>query len=241
MTLITGVTGILAQDESCGLRIDLKRDDNDAAIVGAAATAVNTETKKIYRSVLQKGVLFFANLKEGEYQITVTKIGYKKSAYSYVVTCVQMENDTITTSVPMWQGSSKQTVSVNEEYQTSEPDETFNPNQKIYTDSNTPTGGEAGTSNSSKTISGGVVNGKATNLVKPAYPAAARAVQASGAVNVQVTIDEQGNVISANAVSGHPLLRSAAVKAAQSSKFSPTRLAGQLVKVTGIIVYNFVP
>ncbi len=92
-----------------------------------------------------------------------------------------------------------------------------------------------------KTISGGVVNGKATNLVKPPYPAAARAVRASGAVNVQVTIDESGNVISASAVSGHPLLRSAAVQAARSSKFSPTMLSGQAVKVTGVIVYNFVP
>jgi protein TonB len=92
-----------------------------------------------------------------------------------------------------------------------------------------------------KTISGGVVNGKATNLVKPPYPAAARAVRAAGAVNVQVTIDENGNVISASAVSGHPLLRAAAVQAARSSKFSPTMLSGQAVKVTGVIVYNFVP
>lgn len=92
-----------------------------------------------------------------------------------------------------------------------------------------------------KTISGGVVNGKAVNLVKPPYPAAARAVQASGAVNVQVTIDERGNVISASAVSGHPLLRASAVQAARASKFSPTQLSGQPVKVTGVIVYNFVP
>ncbi|MFM8440175.1 MAG: energy transducer TonB [Acidobacteriota bacterium] len=92
-----------------------------------------------------------------------------------------------------------------------------------------------------KIISGGVVNGKARNLVKPPYPAAARAVRASGAVNVQVTIDEDGNVISASAVSGHPLLRAAAVSAARQSKFSPTTLSGQAVKVSGIIIYNFVP
>ncbi|MGC2237340.1 MAG: TonB family protein [Pyrinomonadaceae bacterium] len=92
-----------------------------------------------------------------------------------------------------------------------------------------------------KTVSGGVVNSKATNLVKPAYPQAARAVRASGAVNVQVTISENGSVISASAVSGHPLLRQAAEQAARSSKFSPTLLSGQAVKVTGVIVYNFVP
>ena len=85
------------------------------------------------------------------------------------------------------------------------------------------------------------MNGKATNLVKPEYPPAAKAVRASGAVNVQVTIDEQGNVISASAVSGHPLLRAAAEKAARESKFAPTMLSGKAVKVTGVVVYNFVP
>ena len=42
-----------------------------------------------------------------------------------------------------------------------------------------------------KTISKGVVNGSAVSLPKPDYPAAAKAVRAGGAVNVQVTIDEQ--------------------------------------------------
>ena len=92
-----------------------------------------------------------------------------------------------------------------------------------------------------KTISGGVLNGKATSLPKPPYPAAARAVQASGAVTVQVLISESGSVISATAVSGHPLLRSAAVSAARGAHFSPTLLSGQPVKVSGVITYNFNP
>ena len=91
-----------------------------------------------------------------------------------------------------------------------------------------------------KVVSGGVVNGKAVNLVKPPYPPAARAVHASGAVNVQVLIDENGNVISASAVSGHPLLKQAAEQAARASKFAPMQLSGQRVKVTGVIVYNFI-
>lgn len=91
-----------------------------------------------------------------------------------------------------------------------------------------------------KSVSKGVVNGNAVSLPKPAYPAAAKAVNASGTVSVQVTIDENGNVISAKAVSGHPLLQAAAVEAARQAKFRPTLLEGQPVKVTGIIVYNFV-
>ena len=90
-------------------------------------------------------------------------------------------------------------------------------------------------------ISGGVLNGKAISLPQPPYPPAARAVHASGAVNVQVTIDEKGNVTSASAVSGHPLLRAAATAAARQARFAPTKLSGTPVKVTGVIVYNFVP
>jgi len=92
-----------------------------------------------------------------------------------------------------------------------------------------------------KTVSGGVLNGKATSLPKPAYPPAAKAVRASGAVSVQVLIDESGRVVSASAVSGHPLLRAAAEGAARGARFSPTLLSGQPVKVSGVITYNFVP
>lgn len=98
-----------------------------------------------------------------------------------------------------------------------------------------------GSETSPQQISGGVLNGKAISLAKPEYPPAARAVRASGAVNVKVTIDEQGNIISASAVSGHPLLRAAAEEAARNSKFAPTLLQGVPVRITGVIVYNFVP
>ncbi|MEO8073642.1 MAG: hypothetical protein ABI686_10395, partial [Acidobacteriota bacterium] len=43
-----------------------------------------------------------------------------------------------------------------------------------------------------KTISGGVLNGKAIDLPQPKYSAAARMMKASGAVKVQVTVDENG-------------------------------------------------
>jgi len=106
----------------------------------------------------------------------------------------------------------------------------------VIPDSTTMNSGET-----PRKISGGVLNGKASSLPAPAYPAAARAVKASGAVNVQVTINEQGDIVSASAVSGHPLLRQAAEQAARQAKFAPTLLQGVPVRVTGVIVYNFVP
>ncbi|MEO6049930.1 MAG: TonB family protein [Pyrinomonadaceae bacterium] len=85
----------------------------------------------------------------------------------------------------------------------------------------------------------GVINGKASYLPKPVYSAAAKAVRAAGKVDVQVLIDENGKVLSANAVSGHPLLRSAAEQAAQNAKFTATYLSNVPVKVSGVIIYNF--
>jgi len=92
-----------------------------------------------------------------------------------------------------------------------------------------------------KLIKGGVINGRALKLPKPPYPPAARAVRASGAVSIQVLIEEGGEVFSAEAVSGHPLLRAAARAAACDARFSPTSLLGSPVKVSGIITYNFIP
>jgi len=89
-------------------------------------------------------------------------------------------------------------------------------------------------------ISGGVLNGKVISKPVPEYPAIARAARAEGTVTVRVTFDEEGKVISARAAGGHPLLQQAAVKAAYKARFSPVRLSGQPVKVTGVITYTFV-
>lgn len=104
----------------------------------------------------------------------------------------------------------------------------------------TPDGAGSTQGSTRDRISGGVLNGKALELPKPAYPLVARAAHAEGTVVVQVLIDEEGNVIAARAVSGHPLLQAASVAAAREAKFAPTRLAGAPVKVTGVIQYNFV-
>ena len=89
-------------------------------------------------------------------------------------------------------------------------------------------------------VSGGVLNGKAISKPQPAYPPIARAARASGTVTVQIVVGEDGRVISASAVSGHPLLQQSAVAAAREARFSPTLLSGQPVKVSGFITYNFV-
>jgi TonB family protein len=90
-----------------------------------------------------------------------------------------------------------------------------------------------------RSVAGGVLNGKAISLPKPDYPAEAKTVGASGAVAVQVTVDETGNVSEAKAVSGPPTLQQVSVNAALQAKFAPTSLMGEPVKVTGVLIFNF--
>jgi TonB family protein len=252
---VLGAIDAFAQANSCALKLDVLAE-NDAPVKGASATAVDAKTGRVYRSVLKSGFPYFAKLPGGgEYKITVTKAGYKRTRDYYVTMCEFAENGVLSTFIPMVKGSSKQIYAV----QAGAPKEGFvigerndNPAtvkrsvRAILSENMNPAPVEGEpyplprVMPAQKPATGKVLNGSAVSLPKPEYPAAARAVRASGTVSVQVTIDEEGNVISASAVSGHPLLQPSAVKAAQEAKFRPTRLSGTPVKVTGIITYNFV-
>src|SRR5215217_4814163 len=90
-----------------------------------------------------------------------------------------------------------------------------------------------------KPVSGGVLNGTAVYLPAPVYPEAAKRMRTSGVVAVDVVLDENGKVVSASASSGPAILRDAAVQSALKARFSPTKLSGQPVKVSGVINYKF--
>jgi protein TonB len=81
---------------------------------------------------------------------------------------------------------------------------------------------------------------KVMDLPKPAYPIIAKQARIQGPVNVQILIDENGKVISAQAVKGNVMLTKAAEDAARRARFTPTMLGDVPVKVQGVIVYNFV-
>jgi TonB family protein len=81
--------------------------------------------------------------------------------------------------------------------------------------------------------------GHLVSLPQPVYPPAALAVRASGTIIVAILIDQKGNVEKAEIVSGHPLLRAAAVKAALKAKFVPATLSGTPVKARSEIHFRF--
>lgn len=88
-------------------------------------------------------------------------------------------------------------------------------------------------------VSGGVLQNSATKKVQPLYPQVAKAAGVSGAVQVQILVSETGEVIEANAINGHPLLRDVVVEAARQWQFKPTVLGGKAIKVSGILTFNF--
>ncbi len=89
-------------------------------------------------------------------------------------------------------------------------------------------------------VSTGVLMATVISMPAPAYPIIAKQVKAQGPVNVQILVNEQGKVISAQVLSGNPMLIAAAKEAAMRARFTPTLLSGTPVKVQGTIVYNFV-
>jgi TonB family protein len=85
-----------------------------------------------------------------------------------------------------------------------------------------------------------VLASKAISLPQPPYPTIAKQARIQGQVNIQILVDERGTVISAQVVSGNPMLTYVARDAAMRARFTPTLLSGSPVKVQGTIIYNFV-
>lgn len=94
--------------------------------------------------------------------------------------------------------------------------------------------------NQEKIARGGIVNGKASYLPKPGFTEEAKRFCASGKVEVEVLIDEKGDVPSAKAISGDKLLQESAVNAARKAKFRQIA-DGVPVKTRGVVIYNFIP
>ena len=203
--------------------------DETTLLPDAKAVVINIRTKQVFRSSLFGRTPYFRNLDEGTYYLTTSKVGYKQTKQKITVDCQFVNSEYIfCEKVLLRKGNINQIVNESPVASIGDPGGCY------YTPSEIE-------QFSGKSSTDEIFNDRAVILKKPPYPAAARAVRASGQVTVEITIDKQGNVISALAISGHPLLQGAAEKAAMESKFSPVLVKGKPVKVTGVIVYNFVP
>lgn len=176
----------------------------------------------------------YENLSSGEYKVSASRAGYRTTHDIIKLDCAYAFQGLAERVVAMWEGDPARSVNYTKIIPLSDKGAAV---EKVSIAGPMYQPGKAEPDNAA--FSKGVINGSALVLAKPKYPPTARAVGASGSVNVQVLIDEEGYVIAAEAVTGHPLLKGVSVLAAKASKFMPTLLSGTPVKVSGIIVYNF--
>ena len=222
-----------AQTTSCNLQLDVyKFQDNvetdPQEIKKVSALLQKDNSKTTVKSVLQSEKPYFENLPAGNYNTIISMNGYKVTTKEINLDCSSAnETNTVSEILFLWEGNTKERVKMN--------GGTF-----VAVGEKSDQSKELLPSNDSKPEEKGEVTGKAAYLPQPAYPPAARAVKATGVVQVEVLINELGTVVYAKAINGHPLLRTAAVKAAKEAKFRQTRLKGIPIKIIGIINYNFV-
>jgi hypothetical protein len=215
--LILGLVSANGQTK-CNLKIDVYEFKED----GSAEQFPVTEAKIVLRherlsiTIRNKNGEFIAtDLVEGDYDLTVSKKNFKKTENKIPINCgAAYFQNTINHIAFLWEGSSKET-------------------KKMFS------GAMGQKSGRSKKSSGGEISEGAITLGRPRYPTAARLARAHGKVEVEVLINELGYVVSAEAISGNPLLFSTSVQAARESKFKMTTLEGIPVKVKGIISFIF--
>ena len=221
LILLCAVTGF-GQTSSCNLQLEVYKIKSGSApervqVKKENVVLKNKQTQKRLPVAMKDGLAYFADLPEAKYEAGVTFPGYKTTVKPFDLDCSIADEQKRTSEVVfLWEGNSRETMSMDIGiFGVSD-------GAGVKVDERPP-----------------LATAPDTSAVAPKYPAAARAVHASGPVNVQVYIDELGRVTSAKALDGHPLLRQAAENAALASKFPTTTMQGIPVKVKGVIVYNF--
>jgi TonB family protein len=90
-------------------------------------------------------------------------------------------------------------------------------------------------------VSESVLQDRVITMVKPVYPPGAKMMNATGTVEVQVTVSQGGLVVEAVAINGHFALRNAAVEAARKWVFKPVIFNGAPVRVKSVLTFVFAP
>jgi TonB family protein len=216
LLLIFCSINVFAQKNKCGLQLDVFQYQNNGEELKinnskAAAYFIEGDKKKI-NATTNNDMPFFANLKEGIYSVEVTESSHKKSVRRVYLDCSLLNKEGLVKKrVSLFKGNPKEFVHIIE-------DDDYNKvSEKIP------------------------FNDLAIKMGKAEYPSSARIAHASGVVGVFITIDEQGNVSSAQAISGHPMLRATAEEAAKKSTFAPTKAINKEAIIRAVVFYSFSP
>ncbi len=75
----------------------------------------------------------------------------------------------------------------------------------------------------------------------PQYSPIARQMKVAGHVEIEAVVNPDGNVDTAKAVSGNPLLTQSAIQAVQKWKFTPFTANGEATKAVVTLGFDFKP
>jgi TonB family protein len=89
-------------------------------------------------------------------------------------------------------------------------------------------------------VGGNVQALKLVNRIEPVYPEEAKKAHIQGTVVLQVTINEKGEVWEVRPISGHVLLKDAAINAVRQWRYQPTEVDGVPVPVIATVTVMFV-
>jgi len=105
-----------AQVKQCPLNLSVTKyqkneDAPETPISSASATATNIVTKKVTKAILFEGMPRFTKLREGRYDLTVTKVGYARTFKRVKIDCSGLAEDgSVSEDISLWVGSPEQTM-----------------------------------------------------------------------------------------------------------------------------------
>ena len=88
-------------------------------------------------------------------------------------------------------------------------------------------------------VSQGVSQGLVIKRVQPKYPPSSLSAHSQGAVQIEATIDKEGNVTNLKVLKGDPILAKAALDAVRQWRYKPYYLDGEPVEIQTQITVNF--
>lgn len=240
--ILLSVLTTIAQENRCNLKLRVVEFEDEIPLIEAEVKILNLKTKEFFDNKGQVNEEFvFLNLPESDYEITAKKENFKQSIEKFALNCKSLNSkDYHRRWVNLQAGDSKEKVEIDHRNNklpkfasTDQSVESQAIDEEVIKQRQKERREKFAKLNN-------ILNGQASYLERAEFPRAAKAVRASGIVYVRIIINEKGEIESAQAVSGHPLLRAAAVKAAEKAKFDSTATAEKTMKTNGLLIYNFV-
>ena len=231
------------QGADCNLRLDtflLQKSDypQNTPVKNARATATNLDTNVVLTAQLISGVPYFAKLPEGKYNLVVSKDGFGSTIKQINLNCKLTDDKNTFCEIIFLTNSKKNKI-----YRMWQIDYKFS--------SEFPSPALPSTHSKSNNLPSVIadeiaVNERAIYLPLPIFSTSAKKIKNElvseltlFTVSVKVEIDEEGNVVAADAEGDFKELLPAVIESAKKAKFVPLKVNGKSGTLSGRLIYSF--